>query len=151
VKWWELDRLAGAGVPLEVHVSGRTIGLADRDEQDGARHVADLYTLCFAEPSVRGIIWHGFRDGEASAKEGGLRRRALSPKPAYRVLQKLVGVVWHSRAAGQSDATGRFPFRGFRGSYRVGVAAGLDDTRVASFTLAQQAEPATAWVIKVPS
>ena len=127
----DLDRLAGAGRPLEVHVRGRTVGLAERDEADGARRVADLYTLCFAHPSVRGIVWHGLRDGEAEAGDGGLLRRDLSPKPAYRALQKLIGVIWHSRAAGQTDAEGRFTFRGFRGTYRVGVTAGERAAKVA--------------------
>ncbi len=119
----DLDRWAAAGRPLEVHVCGQTIGLAERDEADGARRVAELYTLCFAHPLVRGIVWHGFRDGESEAGDGGLLRRDLSPKPAYRALQKLVGLTWHSRAAGQTDAEGHFAFRGFRGGYRVGVIA----------------------------
>jgi hypothetical protein len=135
----QLDHIGQGGRALEVHVCGRTVGMADLSEQDAARRVADLYTLCFAHPSVRGIIWHGFRDGESDAEGGGLLRRDLSPKPAYRVLQKLIGVIWHTRAAGQTDAGGRFCFRGFCGAYRVAVMSGEQAAKVAVFTLHCQA------------
>ncbi len=133
----ELDRQSAAGRPLEVHVCGRTAGLAELSEQDGARRLADLYTLCFANPWLRGLFWHGVRDGEGDVGEGGVLRRDLSPKPALRVLQKLIGVVWHSRAAGTTDAAGRFLFRGFRGTYRVGVMAGEQAAKVGLFSLSR--------------
>jgi endo-1,4-beta-xylanase len=131
----ELDRLAEGGLPLDVHVGGQTVGLNEFDEQEGARRVADLYTLCFAHPSVRGVFWHGFRDGEPDAEGGGLLRHDLSPKPAHRVLQKLVAVIWHTRSAGQTDAEGCFAFRGFYGTYRAAVFAGDQAAKVISLPL----------------
>jgi hypothetical protein len=118
-----LDRLAAGGMPLEVHVDGRTVGLADRSERDAAHRLAELYTLCFAHPAVRGIFWNGFWEGEEGVKSG-LLRRDLSPTTAFRHLQKLIDVVWHTRAAGVTDAAGVFRFRGFHGDYRVGIQVG---------------------------
>jgi hypothetical protein len=134
----ELDRLAAAGLPLDVHVGGGTIGMTHLDEQESARRVAELYTLCFAHPSVRGIFWQGFRDGDRDAEGGGLLRRDLSPKPAHRVLQKLIGVNWHTRADGVTDSEGSFSFRGYRGTYRVAVRVAGEAAKVASFSLHPQ-------------
>jgi hypothetical protein len=145
----QLDRLAAAGRPLDVHVSGQTVGMTELGEQESARRVAELYTLCFAHPAVRGIFWHGFRDGESDARGGGLLRHDLSPKPAYRVLQKLVGVIWHTRAASQTDAEGRFHFRGFFGSYRVGVMVGEGVAKVAFFSLQHQPGAAAPFLVEV--
>lgn len=145
----ELDRRAVAGRPLDVHISGQTVGMTELGEQDSARRVAELYTLCFAHPAVRGIFWHGFRDGERDADGGGLLRRDLSPKPAHHVLQKLIGVVWHTRAAGQTDAEDRLRFRGFFGSYRVAVMAGEEAAKVAFFSLQRQPPPAAPFLIEV--
>jgi hypothetical protein len=36
----------------------------------------------------------------------------------------LIGVVWHSRASGTTDADGGFRFRGFFGDYRVVAGVG---------------------------
>jgi hypothetical protein len=119
----ELDRQAGRGLPLEVHVTGRSVGAAEPDEPRSARRLVELYTLCFAHPAVAGIFWHGLWDGEADAT-GGLLRLDFSPRPAFRLLQKLIDVVWHTRDLGRTDAEGMFAFRGFFGEYRVGVRAG---------------------------
>ena len=57
---------------VDLYVSGRTIGLCDPqpgptrcapDEKRAAQYVANLYTLCFAHPAVRGIFWRGVLPG----------------------------------------------------------------------------------------
>ena len=116
---------------LHVYVSGRTMGLCDHqcrhgmhvtDEVKAAGYVAGLYTLCFSHPFVRGIFWCGVSDCEEGVSGGGLLRRDLSPKPTHQTLRKLIHVIWHSRAHGETDLLGKFRFRGFFGSYRVVVA-----------------------------
>ena len=134
----QLDRLAAGGAPLDLHIRGQTVGMADRGEREAARRLTELYTLCFAHPAVRGIFWHGFWDGE-----GGLLRRDFSPTPAFRLLQKLIDVVWHTRADGLTDADGRFRFRGFYGDYRVGVRVG-EETKVSPFSLRPETAPSLA-------
>jgi hypothetical protein len=123
-----LDRLAAAGAPLEVYLRGRSIGLDD--SRAAAGRVAALYTLCFAQPAVRGIFWNGVWDGEEAATGGGLLRRNMSPRPAFHFLLKLIETVWHTRAGGTTDADGRFRFRGFCGEYRVALRLGEEAATV---------------------
>lgn len=146
--WRRLDQLGAGDQPLHVHVWGSTVGMkalpADREPSDSVEReighrVAELYTLCFAHPSVHGVFWHGFADGDEDARGGGLLRRDCSPKYAYRALQKLIDVVWHSRAAGETDRDGRFPFRGFFGDYRVVVGVGGENPTVTRIPVRREA------------
>ena len=121
----EIDQLSSTGLPVEVWVHGRSIGLGPQiDERAAADRVAALYSHCFAHPAVRAIHWDRFWDGEPGADGTGLLRPDFSPKPAFRYLYKLIGTVWHSRASGVTDLDGRFMFRGFFGDYRVGIRDG---------------------------
>ncbi len=125
----ELDERAEAGKPLEVWIRGASVGLnAEDDSRAVAERVAALYTLCFAHPAVCGIIWAG-----ETVAGGGLLRRDGSPRPAFRYLHKLIGTVWHSRASGETDAAGRFRFRGFFGDYRVAARMNEAPATVAVF------------------
>jgi hypothetical protein len=145
----QLDQCAVSGAPLEVLVRGPSIGIPDLSERDSARRVAELYTLCFAHPAVGAIVWSGLWDGEQGV-EGGLLRRDLSPRAAFRVLQKLIDVVWHTRASGVTDAEGLFRFRGFCGSYRVGVQLG-ETVEVALFSLERRPDEELALPIVLTS
>jgi hypothetical protein len=123
-----LDSAAG-GKKLEVHLRGEAAGMSTTapsgdEEHEIGRRVAGLYTVCFAHSAVTAIIWDGLADGELGTRFGGLLRRDLSPKYAYRVLQKLIGVEWHSRAGGLTDADGSFHFRGYYGDYRIVFGVG---------------------------
>ncbi len=141
----ELDRLAAAGLPLDVHVRGRCI-CPDLDDRAAAERIAELYTLCFAHPAVRGIVWTGFWDGEPDTAGGGLLRLDFSPRPAFRYLLKLIGDVWHTRASGQTDDQGRFRFRGFQGAYRAAVRVGDEPAATALF---EHRGPTTAHRLQV--
>jgi hypothetical protein len=123
-----LDQLSTVGLH-QVHVWGEAVGLHESpdsgdEERDAGRRVADLYTLCFSHPAVSGVFWRGFVDGDSGVCGGGLLRRDLAPKYAFKVLQKLIGMVWHSRAAGVTDTEGLFRYRGFYGDYRVAAEIG---------------------------
>lgn len=145
----QLDRLTAPCRPLDVYVRGETVGMADRSERDAVRRLAELYTLCFAHRAVRGVFWNGVWDGEKGV-EIGLLRRDFSPRPAFRLLQKLIDVVWHTRAAGVTDADGLFRFRGFFGGYRVGVQAG-ENVEVATFFLRRESGKDMTFRIIVPT
>jgi hypothetical protein len=132
---FELDRLAAMGRRVEILLRGWSVGLhagsTDAEEAAVAERVAELYTFCFAHLTVNSIVWDGIWDGETSAQGGGLLRADFAPKRAYRYLHKLIGTVWHSRAAGQTDAGGCFRFRGFFGDYRLAARAGESPSIVA--------------------
>lgn len=125
-----LEQLGATGRPVEVHVCGTAVG---DDEGEGARRAVELYTLCFAQPAVCGIVWHGFRNG--------LLRQDLSPRPAYRYLEKLIHVIWHTRADARTDAEGLFRFRGFFGDYRVAARLGDRPAAVATLSLRRGGGP----------
>lgn len=142
-----LDDLAQSGLPLQVHVWGKAIGLTGLEEsgsvieREAGRRAAEIHTLCFSHPAVSGIYWNGFRDGETDARGGGLLRRDLSPRYAYHALRKLIGFEWHTRAAGLSDLEGRFRFRGFFGDYRLVANAGTGTPIVQSMMLSRPVVP----------
>ena len=133
----EMDRLAANRQVVEILLRGQSVGLyagaTDAEEAAAAERVAELYTFCFSHPAVNAIVWDRFWDGEASAQGGGLLRADFAPKRAFRYLQKLIGTIWHSRAAGQTDTEGRFRFRGFFGTYRVAARVGESPAMVAQF------------------
>jgi hypothetical protein len=145
----QLDRAPAAARPLEVHVDGRAVGLAasaEGEERAGHR-LAELYTLCFAHPAVGGVFWHGLVDDEEPGG-GGLLRRDLSPRPAYRYLHKLIDLIWHSRASGVTDAAGLFSFRGFFGDYRIAARPSEQPATVAHFSLRHGAARSTTLVVQ---
>jgi hypothetical protein len=141
-----LDELAVSGRSLQAHIWGTAVGLSeaapgDPNDREAGKRVAELYPLCFAHPAVTGIFWNGFKDGEPGVHGSGLLRRDFAPKYAFKVLQKLVGFDWHSRAKGHTDAAGQFQFRGFFGAYRVVAHRGEGDPLVEIITLRGGGDP----------
>jgi hypothetical protein len=139
-----LDQSAGSN-PRIVVVSGRTAGMnaparTAMPEWEAGQRVVHLYTLCFSHPAVEGIVWKGFCDLEVGVAGAGLLRDDLAPTPAFQMLRKLVGTVWHSRAEGRTDSLGRFQFRGFFGDYRLAVPGG-ESAAIARFSLAPDSPP----------
>ena len=55
---------------------------------------------------------------------GGLVDENMAPKPAYRVLDKLINHQWRTSTDVKTDQHGRASFRGFNGAYRVTVSHG---------------------------
>src|SRR5262249_9750211 len=115
-------------------------GELSMSERDFAKSVFNLYALCFSHPEVRSIVWQGFSEREPVVAGAGLLREDLSPKPAFQMLRKLIGEVWHSRASGTADADGRFRFRGYFGQYRLVVHPSGADAVVKSYSLREDME-----------
>lgn len=91
------------------------------DEQTQADYAVRFYTVCFANPAVKGITWWDLCDQGSWRKNGGLLRDDLSPKPAYLALTQLIHKKWTTREQGQTDQAGNYSFRGFRGTYAITV------------------------------
>lgn len=153
-----LDRLAARGKSLEVAVSGQTVGMAgptsaavpSLSQRDAAKRVAELYALCFSHRAVCGIVWHGLWDGEPGVSDGGLLRLDLAPKHAHKVLRKLLGTIWHTRQGGETDAQGRFSFRGFYGTYRVVVTGGESPAPITTMSLNRKASESSPLIVEIP-
>jgi len=133
--WFPLDRVQNildqyATLGKELHITefmptsgGEPIVGSHRqgiwDDAAQAEYAVKFYRVCFAHPAVRAITWWDFSDRNSWRKGGGMLRADLSPKPVYDELKRLIHDTWNTRAAGQTDAIGRFAFRGFYGTYRI--------------------------------
>lgn len=151
-----LDLYARLGVPL--NISEITI-TAHRDLGDGdafQQQVAEkLYRIWFSHAATNGIVWWNLVDGTAAFApqnselgenqyRGGLLNYDLSPKPAYRALQRLIREDWHSAGAFNYTEGGANQFHGFYGDYALTIQTGhgtfdrqirLSRSAAATFTL----------------
>ena len=128
-----LDRYAALGKTLQITEYEPTSGGAPIegshlagvwDEAAQADYAEKFYRVCFAHPAMRAITWWDLSDRGSWLPGGGLVRADMSPKPVYARLRKLIREDWSTRFEGATGADGRCAFRGFRGAYRVTVAAG---------------------------
>ncbi|BCM90429.1 anti-sigma-I factor RsgI6 [Abditibacteriota bacterium] len=110
----ELERYGKA-----IEVTEFDLGI--RDDTVQADYVRDFLTACFSDPKVVSFVQWGFWEGAHwRATEGGhLVRRDFSFRPAMDAYRDLVFKQWWTNANGQSDATGAFGTRGFKGNYEL--------------------------------
>ncbi len=121
----EFCPLSGPGRPHLVRTNRMTDSwkIGEWNEAEQAEYADMCYRLFFAHPSVEAITWWDLADKRSWLGTNALLRDDFSPKPAYRVLDRLINREWHTRADGVTDASGCFRFRGFYGEYRVRVRA----------------------------
>lgn len=119
------DQFSAFRLPL--YITEVTIPSAGPDgEALQAEVVRDHYRLWFSAPAMAGVTWWNLGDGTAVKGEneamGGLADADLKPKAAYRALDDLIHKEWTTQAKSETDASGKAPFRGFFGKYRVKVS-----------------------------
>ena len=97
------------------------------DEEVQAEILRELYRIWFSARGMEAIIYWNLPDGYAAyakpgdfsggenAYYGGLCRFDMSPKPAFQVVKDLFGNEWRSDV--DTEASGRYVFRGFYGTY----------------------------------
>jgi len=113
-----LARCGSVGRP--VHVSAVTLLGRPETEAEQAEAVRHFYTAAFAHPKVVSITWWDLSDRFAwQNAPAGLLRADLSPKPAYKVLDRLINHLWRTDAAGRTDARGKVRVRAFLGTHRI--------------------------------
>jgi beta-glucanase (GH16 family)/GH35 family endo-1,4-beta-xylanase len=110
------------------HITGKW------DEKAQEDWATKFYRVCFAQAAVKGITWWDLCEEGSWQPGGGLLHKDLTPKPVYESLKKLIHQEWHTKAQGQTDADGKFAFRGFHGNYEVTVTTG-DKTAKVQFDL----------------
>lgn len=128
-----LDQFARLQIPVnfsEVSV------IARRDLGDGDLFqelvTERLYRIWFSHPSVEGITWWNLVDGTAAyaplgseSGENSLRAGLLnfdfSPKPAFKVLQRLIKKEWHTETAVDYQLDADNVFHGFYGDYTAEI------------------------------
>jgi GH35 family endo-1,4-beta-xylanase len=125
-----LDRLAQFKLPVRVtefnfpgqrskYYRNRQARLSDEEEQAKAKALADYYRICFAHPSVSGILMWGFWERANWIPVSSLYRRDWSPTPAAEAYRDLVFNKWWTRWEGAADAQGRCEVQAFFGRHRV--------------------------------
>jgi GH35 family endo-1,4-beta-xylanase len=91
------------------------------EEQAKAEALQQFYTICFAHPSVTGIMMWGFWEGANWIPQSSLYKRDWTPLPAARAYEDLVLHQWWTRWTGTADKQGRAEVRAFYGTHKVTV------------------------------
>lgn len=129
-----LDTYGSLGKPLqisEITVASYNGGSEDMELQ--AEVLENLYKIWFSHPAMDGLVYWNLVDGytwagngrgalDMNAGEnrygGGLLYHDLSPKPSFKVLQRLLNDEWHTEALLHPHTeTGIAGFKGFKGNY----------------------------------
>jgi GH35 family endo-1,4-beta-xylanase len=125
-----LDKLAPFKLPIRItefnfpgqrsrFYRDRTLRMTDAEEKAKAQAIADYYRICFAHPSVEGILMWGFWEGANWIPVSSLYRRDWSPTPAAEAYRDLVYRQWWTQWKGRADASNRCSVRAFYGQYRI--------------------------------
>lgn len=135
-----LDSLAVFGLPIlvtEFNVPGQRSKyhrenireLTPEEEQFTAAELVDYYRICFAHPSVEGILMWGFWAGANWIPASSLYRRDWSPTALADAYQDLVYKQWWTEHRATVDQNGFLSLPAFYGKYEVKVGG---DVRVVS-------------------
>ena len=127
-----LDSLEQFGLPVKVtefnmpgqrsrYYTEKIRVMTPAEEELKAKELVDYYRICFAHPSVDGILMWGFWAGANWIPVSSLYRQDWSPTPAAKVYQDLVFREWWTSEKGSADGNGNFTSRGFFGKYRITV------------------------------
>jgi GH35 family endo-1,4-beta-xylanase len=91
------------------------------DEQLQADYTRDFLILAFSHPAVVGVQHWGFWEKAHWRPRAAMFRPDWSEKPNAKVYRDLVLDQWRTKAAGETDADGKFSVRGFHGEYAIYV------------------------------
>lgn len=118
---------------LPMHISEITVpgysGRISQNEDIQAELVEILYKTWFATRNMKSIVWWNLVDGYAAyaplgSEEGenmfggGLVHFDMTPKPAYKVLDRLINHEWKTDIEAEISG-GMYNFRGFYGEYEI--------------------------------
>jgi endo-1,4-beta-xylanase len=107
------------GQRSQYYTGDRRAVMMQDEEQAKADALQQFYTICFAHPSVTGILMWGFWEGANWIPQSSLFRRDWTPLPAAKAYEDLVLKKWWSRWSGTAGADGRAEVRAFYGRYRI--------------------------------
>ena len=128
-----LDTLAQFHLPIRItefnfpgqrskyYTGDRRAVMTPEEEQAKADALKQFFTICFAHPSVTGILMWGFWEGADWIPQSALYRRDWTPLPAAKAYEDLVLNQWWTRWSGAADAQGRVEVQVFCGTHKVTV------------------------------
>ncbi|RLD24298.1 MAG: glycoside hydrolase [Bacteroidetes bacterium] len=125
-----LDSLRQFGLPIritEFNIPGqrskyyrdKSIKMTEAEEMQKAKDLTDYYRICFAHPSVEGILMWGFWEGANWIKTSSLYKRDWSPTPALKAYQELIFNEWNTSVSLKLDKDGEASLTAFFGDYKI--------------------------------
>ncbi len=129
-----LDLYAKLNVPVNFSevsiISRRDLGDGDRFQELVAEK---LYRIWFSHPATESIVWWNMVDGTAAyaplgSEDGenslraGLLNYDLTPKAAFKALDRLINHEWRTNTALEYEDGGDNVFRGFYGLYDAEIS-----------------------------
>jgi endo-1,4-beta-xylanase len=126
--WKTFDLYYGLGFPIhitEFHPQSSGVGITGGwrtgswTPEAQSEFTEQFVKLCFGHPAVVSINWWGFSDRNIWLPGGGLVDEDYRPKPAYKMLDKLINQTWRTETFAQTDDRGILSFRGFWGKYEI--------------------------------
>jgi len=143
-----LDRYADFGKPMQItELTIPAYTENPEDEEIQAEIIKNIYSMWFSHEAMESIIYWNLVDGYAAFAEqgdmtsgenyyrGGLLRFDFTPKPAYKVIQKLFCEQWRTNEIIRSKEDGKTQFNGFYGKYDLKITSnGNTTTRTINFS-----------------
>jgi len=114
----KIDRFAQFGLPLRVTEFDIAVG---DDEALQGTLMNNYLTVIFSHPTIEAITMWGFWEGSFHMPEAALYRNDWSEKPALTAYQDLVFNDWWTDTEGNSDESGEYLVRAFKGEYEITV------------------------------
>ncbi len=120
---------------------GTTAKITEYDTNEGmsdelaATYLHDFLTMIFSHPSMDGFITWGFWDGAHWHQNAPFFYQDWTMKPAGQTFIDLVFNEWWTNGSGQTNASGEYKIRGFKGKYKVTIDCGDGQTAVDTFYL----------------
>jgi catechol 2,3-dioxygenase-like lactoylglutathione lyase family enzyme len=111
----------------------RTIKMTEEEEMQNAIELVDYYRICFAHPSVKGIIMWGFWENANWIPASSMYRSDWSITPTGEAYQKLIFDEWWTKASGKANRKGLYSTSAFYGKYKI-TAGGV--TKIVDFNKA---------------
>jgi GH35 family endo-1,4-beta-xylanase len=124
--------MPGRGYPDLATQEERRVKLTQEQEELKATEMKDFFKICFAHPSVEGIIMWGFWEGANWIPPSSLYKQDWSPTPSAETYRNLVYSEWWTKESGVAGRKGLFSTRAFYGKYKVtvnGISREIDLTR----------------------
>lgn len=94
------------------------LGGSERSQSD---YLADIVTLGFSSPAVKGIYFKSLTDSTKEERPTGLVTAEGRPRRAYKILRRMIHQNWRFLGYGVTDETGEWAFNGFCGEYQITV------------------------------
>ena len=125
-----LDSLAQFNIPIFVsefnipgqrskYMNDRTLKMTEEEEAQNAIELVDFYRICFAHPSVKGILMWGFWERANWIPVSSMYRADWTITPTGEAYRNLIFNEWWTKESGKADRKGNYSTSAFYGKYKI--------------------------------